>query len=125
MAKFKIAQNPTFTTTVSIPRVGGDPIDVPFTFRNLGRTQLAAVYDKWSDAASQFSLDDDDITFTSLADADKTVQAQQIKDIVLSWGFEDDFNEENILALCDTCTLAAQAIVEAYRKEYAEARLKN
>lgn len=125
MAKFQIAQNPTFTTNVSIPRVGSDPIEVPFTYRVIGRKQLAALYDKWSDASKAFNLEDDEITFGSLAEADTEIQRQQIKDIVMSWGFDDEFNDENILALCDTCTHAAQAIVEAYRKEYAESRSKN
>lgn len=125
MAKFKIAQNPTFKATVAIPRVGGEPIDVDFTFRSLGRKQLAAVYDRWSDSAKGFALDDADITFASLAEADLDLQVQQIKDIVVSWGFEDEFNEESIYALCDTCTQAAQAIVEAYRLAYAENRSKN
>lgn len=125
MAKFQIAQNPTFTTNVSIPRVGTDPIEVPFTYRVIGRKQLAALYDKWSDASKSFNLDDDEITFGSLAEADTEIQRQQVKDIVIGWGFDDEFNDENILALCDTCTHAAQAIVEAYRKEYAESRSKN
>ena len=125
MAKFKIAQNPTFSTDVSIPRVGADAIDVKFTYRVLSRKQLAAMYDKWSDAAKSFDLDDESITFSSLAEADIETQLQQIKDIVIGWGFEDEYNDENIIALCDTCTQAAQAIVEAYRVAYAENRSKN
>lgn len=125
MAKFKIAQNPTFKATVAIPRVGGESIDVDFVFRSLGRKQLGAVYDKWSETANGFALDDDELTFVKLAEADTELQRQQIKDIVVSWGFEDEFNDENIIALCDTCTQAAQAIVEAYRLAYAENRTKN
>lgn len=125
MAKFKIAQNPTFTTDVSIPRVGGDPIEVKFTYRVLSRKQLAAMYDKWSDAARSFDLDDENLTFSTLAEADIESQLLQIKDIVIGWGFEDEFNDESIIALCDTCTQAAQAIVEAYRLAYVENRTKN
>lgn len=125
MAKFKIAQNPTFSTDVSIPRVGADPIEVKFTYRVLSRKQLAAMYDKWSDAARSFEIDDENLTFSSLAEADIESQLLQIKDIVIGWGFEDEFNDENILALCDTCTQAAQVIVEAYRVAYAENRTKN
>ncbi|MNQ89592.1 hypothetical protein D3C85_1049040 [compost metagenome] len=125
MAKFKIAQNPTFSTDVSIPRVGGDPVEVKFTYRTLGRKQLAAVYDKWSDSAKGLSLDDPELTFARLTNADLDLQVQQIKDIVVGWGFEDEFNDESIAALCDTCTQAAQTIVEAYRLAYAENRSKN
>lgn len=125
MAKFKIAQNPTFKATVAIPRVGGEPIDVDFTFRSLGRKQLAAVYDKWADSAKGFALDDSDLTFAKLAEADVDLQVQQVQDITVAWGFDDEYNEENVYALCDTCTQAAQAIVEAYRLAYAETRSKN
>lgn len=125
MAKFKIASNPTFTTEVSIPRIGGDPHIVKITYRTVGRKQLAAIYDKWHEASKSFDLEADDLTYATLADADIDVQCQQIKDIVVGWSFEDEFNDENIVALCDTCTHAAQAIVEAYRKEYAEVRSKN
>lgn len=125
MAKFKIAQNPTFSADVSIPRVGADPIDVNFHFRTLSRKQLAAVYDKWSESAKSFDVEDPELTFSKLAAADIVSQREQVKDIVIGWGFEDEFNDENIDALCDTCTQAAQAIVETYRREYAENRTKN
>jgi len=124
MAKFKIAQNPTFSTDVSIPRVGADPIEVKFTYRILGRKELAAMYDKWSENAQRL-LGDEEFTFSSLAEADIEVQVQQIQDIVMSWGFDDEYNAESVYALCDTCTQAAQAIVEAYRTAYAENRTKN
>lgn len=126
MAKFKIAQNPTFTLDVGIPRIGGEPIDVKFTYRILGRKQLAALYDKWSDSAKASNgLDEAEITFQSLADADIESQVQQIKDIVVSWGFDDEFNDENIMALCDTSPHAASVVVEAYHQAYAELRSKN
>lgn len=125
MAKFKIAQNPTFTIDVSIPRLGGDPIEVKFTYRALGRKQLAALYDKWSDASKASRLDDDEVTFSLLAEADMETQVQQIKDVVVGWGFDDEFNEESIIALCDTSAHAAQAVIEAYHLAYAEQRTKN
>ena len=124
MAKFKIAMNPTFSTDVSIPRIGGDPIEVKFTYRVLGRKELAAMYDKWSDNA-QSLLGDEEFTFSSLAEADVELQVQQVQDVVVGWGFDDEFNADSIRALCDTSTHAAQAIVEAYRLAYAENRSKN
>lgn len=124
MAKFKIAMNPTFSTDVSIPRPGADPIEVKFTFRVLGRKELAAMYDKWSETSKRV-LEAEEFTFTSLADADIEAQLEQVKDIVVGWGFEDEYNDESILALLDTCTQAATAIVEAYRVAYAESRTKN
>jgi len=44
MTKLKIAENPTFTTDVEIPRVSGDPIKVPFTFRYRNRAELAELF---------------------------------------------------------------------------------
>jgi hypothetical protein len=124
MAKFSIAQNPTFTADVEIPRVGGEPIKVKFTYRVLGRKELASIYDKWSDTAKSM-MEMEDITLSQLADADIDAQVQQIKDIVVSWGFDDEYNDDSVYALCDTCVGAAQAIVEAYRVAYAESRSKN
>lgn len=125
MAKFKIAQNPTFTADVAIPRIGAEPIDVKFTFRVLSRKELAAMYDKWHDTAKAFAVDDEEITFADLAETDIENQVKQVKDIVVGWGFEDEFNDDSIFALCDTSPHAARVIVEAYRKEYAEVRSKN
>ena len=124
MAKFKIAQNPTFTSEVSIPRVGGDPIEVKFTFRVVDRTELALIYDKWRDATKDM-LELDSPSYAQLAEADITTQVQQIKDIVVGWGFEDEFNDESIRALCNTCTGAASVIVERYNAAYSENRSKN
>ncbi|MFO6289819.1 phage tail assembly chaperone, partial [Pseudomonas aeruginosa] len=40
--KFSIAQAPTFESSVEIPRLGGESIKVPFTFKYLDRVALAA-----------------------------------------------------------------------------------
>ena len=37
---FKIASPTTFKSKVSIPRVGGEPLDVDFTFKVMGRKEL-------------------------------------------------------------------------------------
>ena len=41
MAKFKIAQNPTFKADVEIPRVGGEFIKVPFEFKYRAARRLS------------------------------------------------------------------------------------
>jgi len=47
MAKFKIAQNPTFKADVEIPRVGGEFFKVTFEFNYRDRTALAALILAW------------------------------------------------------------------------------
>lgn len=44
MAKIKIAQNPTFTAVVQVPRIGGDPAPVEFEFRHRAREHRGRVF---------------------------------------------------------------------------------
>lgn len=124
MAKFKIAQNPTFKETVKIPRVGGDPVSIDFTFKVLTRKQLAALFDGWS-AASKEWLEKEPESNLEWVEGEIDLQVAQIKDIVLGWAFDDEFNDENIYALCETSVGAASAVVEAYREAYTKTRLGN
>lgn len=127
MAKFKIAQNPTFKANVSIPRVGGDPIDVEFTFRVKTRKELAMLFDEWAAASKELlaGFDIEDATHLAWVEGETELQVRQIKDIVLGWGFDDEFNDENIYALCETSVGAPQAVVDAYRETFAKTRLGN
>lgn len=47
--KFSIAQAPTFESSVEIPRLGGESIKVPFTFKYLDREALADLYSSWGE----------------------------------------------------------------------------
>lgn len=128
MAKFAIAMNPTFKADVDIPRVGGAPVRVPFTFKVIGRKELGKIYDHWGEISTAMKgrLEDGEIeSYETLASSDIELQVQQIKDIVVGWGFEDKFDDESIYALCDTCVDAAAAIVEAFQKGYSDNRSKN
>ena len=73
MAKFKIAQNPTFKADVEIPRVGGETIKVPFVFKYRDRKELAALFAGWQQSAKdeQQRLKDkgDDITLIDITDS--------------------------------------------------------
>lgn len=124
MAKFKIANNPTFKAEVNIPRVGGEPIQIDFTFKTLGRKQLAELFDKWGKDADEW-LKMEYENHSDWVDKEIELQVQQIKDIVVSWGFEDEFNDESIYALCETSVGAAGAVIEAYREAYAKTRAGN
>lgn len=129
MGKIKIAQNPTFKTKVSIPRVGGGVEEVEFDFRYRGRKELARMYASWSDRAQQnkatFEDAGDDMTLMDLTQAQIELEAEQVGDLVVGWGFNDTFNEESILALVETSAGASEAIVRAYQEAFVVARLGN
>lgn len=121
MARFKIATNPTFKADVDVPRIGGDPLKVPFTFKVLTRSELAGLYDKWSESVKEMA-EMEATNFTAMAEADIKLQMERIKDIVISWGFDEEFNDENIRALVETSVQAGEAVLEAYQAAYSEIR---
>lgn len=129
---FKIQFNPTFKATVNIPRIGGDPLSVPFTFKVLDRRGLAKIFDKWKaenleliEQAKKAAEDGDEFTLEEWADREIVLQINQIKDIVEGWGFSDDFNDENIEALVATSVSVTDAILEQYNEAYTRARSGN
>lgn len=129
---FKVQMNPTFKATVKIPRVGGEPLAVSFTFKTMDRLALARLFDKWkkdnlelldaakeaSDAGNEFSLED-------WAERESKLQAQQVKDIVEGWGFSDEFNDENIQELIMSSVSVTDVILEQYNEAYTKARTGN
>ncbi|MCE7762947.1 hypothetical protein GQL56_09870 [Pseudomonas putida] len=127
MAKIKIAQNPTFTAEVKIPRVGGDPAPVEFTFRYMDRTALAKLYDGWNQAfeAHAEKCKAEGASLEQFTAGQVRLQAEQIKAITVSWGFDDKFTEDAILDLVTTCVGAPQAVLDAYQEAYNPARLGN
>lgn len=133
MAKsFKIQMNPTFTSAVKIPRIGGDPLNVTFTFKVLDRRALAALFDKWKaqnialvEASEKASEEGTPFTLSDWAESEIELQIEQIKDIVVGWGFSDEFNDENIEALVTTSVSVTDAILEQYNDAYTRARSGN
>ncbi|KXK72130.1 hypothetical protein BC89_03340, partial [Pseudomonas monteilii] len=95
MAKIKIAQNPTFTAEVNIPRVGGDPVAVEFTFRYMDRAALAKLYDGWNQAfeAHAEKCKAEGASLEQFTDGQVQLQAEQVKAITSGWGFEDKFTD--------------------------------
>lgn len=129
---FKQQMNPTFKATVKVPRVGGEPLAVGFTFKALGRRELAAVFDKWKtqnlelhDRAIEAEKDGVPMTLSQWADHEIDIQLEQIKDIVVGWGFSDEFNDENIEELISTSVSVTDAILEQYNEAYTRAREGN
>lgn len=132
MKSFKIQMNPTFKSAVKIPRIGGDPLDVTFTFKVLDRRALADMFDKWK--ASGVALIEEShaaqeagnpFTLTEWAEREIPMQVAQVKDIVVGWGFDDEFNDENIEALLNSSISVTDAILERYNEAYTRARLGN
>lgn len=129
MTSFKIAQNPTFSVIVDIPRIGGEPNKVPFEFKYRSRTELAALYVGWTERLKedQASFDEKkpDLTLADYTSADIERQIVQVQDLVVGWGFDDAFTPESIRALVETSVGAAKAIVDAYQGAFNQARLGN
>lgn len=133
MAKtFKIAVNPTFKATVKIPVVGGEALPVSFTFKTMDRVTLAKTFDSWKEQNLKMLKDaqerEESGNPMSLEDwtiREMQVQRAQLKDIVVGWGFEDEFNDENIEALVATSVSVTDVIVEQYNDAYQKARSGN
>lgn len=127
MAKFSIAPKPTFTVEVPIPQVGGQPAMVPFTFKYRDRTALADLFDSWkekSDAIRErFKGEEPKISEITAAEVEHG--AEQVRDLVVSWGFGDKFCDESITALVKSCIGVSDAIVKSYSDAYNKARLGN
>lgn len=133
MAKtFKIAVNPTFKATVQVPRIGGDPLPVTFTFKSKDRIALARIFDSWKEQnlkmledARQLEEQGTPMSLEEWTEREMEVQAQQLKDIIDGWGFEDEFNDENIMALVATSVSVTDVIIEQYQEAYQRARKGN
>ncbi|WP_286913277.1 MULTISPECIES: phage tail assembly chaperone [unclassified Pseudomonas] len=127
MAKIKIAQNPTFTAEVKIPRVGGEPVPVEFTFRYMDRAALAKLYDGWNQAfdAHAEKCKAEGASLEQFTAGQVQLQADQIKAVTAGWGFDDKFTDQAILDLVTTCVGAPQAVLDAYQEAYNPARLGN
>lgn len=126
MAKFKIAQSPTFQGPVMIPVVGRAPAKIEFTFRYRDRVELAALFDEWNQRRKEgIERLGDSPSLTEIVAVETEHQTQQIKDLVVGWGFDDKFDESGIIALARSCHGATEAVVSAYEEAYIKARSGN
>ena len=133
MAKsFKIQIAPTFKAPVEIPRVGGDPMRTTFTFKSFQRRELAKLFDKWKKQGVELIEDmraaaerEEPWSLAYLTEREIQLQKEQLKDILDGWGFEDEFNDENIEALVETSVSVTEVIVEQYHAAYERAKKGN
>nr|DAP15825.1 MAG TPA: tail assembly chaperone [Caudoviricetes sp.] len=105
MSKLKLAHAATFKAEVKIPTPAGEPVAVEFEFVWLNRKAMA-----------EFA---DDCDRKDLSDADLVLK------ITKSWGFEDEFNAENMAYLLDEYPSAGVEILSAFYQAYNGAREKN
>lgn len=126
MTKIRIAQNATFNAPVLIPIVGSAPEKVEFNFKYRDRAELAAMFDEWNEKRkkAQAALGDKP-SWSEIVAVDTEQQTQQIKDLVVGWGFDDEYSDDNIVAFVKSCQGAAEAVVKAYEGAYSQARLGN
>ncbi|WP_415760327.1 phage tail assembly chaperone [Pseudomonas sp. LT1P18] len=129
MAKFKIAQNPTFKADVDIPRVGGTTIKVPFEFKYRDRKELAALFAGWQEKTKEdqeaFVAKGDELSLVDITASHIDRQIEQVRELVTGWGFDDKLSVETIRALVETSAGAGEAIVETYQKAFSSVRLGN
>lgn len=123
-SKFVIAQKPTFKKEVPIPQVGSDPIKVPFVFKVKARKDLAEMFDGWNEDNKKI-FESEGETLKELTELEIDIQAAQVADIVESWGFSEELNEENIKALLGTHIDVFSSISETYQEAYKSARSGN
>jgi hypothetical protein len=127
MAKFSIAPKPTFTVDVAIPQVGDKPAMVPFTFKYRDRTALAELFDSWKEKADAIGerFKGTKPTIVEITAAEVEQGVDQIKDLVVSWGFGDKLTDESITALVKSCVGVSDSVVKAYSEAFGKARLGN
>ncbi|MCU1752147.1 phage tail assembly chaperone [Pseudomonas sp. 6D_7.1_Bac1] len=125
MAKFKLIQNPTFKADVMIPRVGGDPMKVPFEFKYRDRTELAALYTEWGERNKALGLKVEEMGLEEFTAAQIDIQVEQIKAVVVSWDFDEKFTDENIRILVSSIVSTPSAVLAAYSEAFNQSRLGN
>lgn len=122
--KFKIAQNPTFKADVKIPRIGGSSDVISFEYKFIPRKELADMYDSWRDKAASLEVTEES-KLSDLTEFEIDLQTQQLLDIVTGWGFDDEFNEENVRLLVESCAAAPAAIIDGFQNAYVKAKEGN
>ncbi|KAF1706291.1 phage tail assembly chaperone [Pseudoxanthomonas sacheonensis] len=103
MAKLILTAEPTFKAPVAIPVPGGKTTTVSFTFTWRTRDQAK----DWMESIEKMS--DEEIVLSAAT----------------GWELDDDFNAENVKALCQKFGGSARAIFNTYVDELRGAKAKN
>lgn len=127
--KFKIAQDPTFTVPVTIDRAGGGSIEVGFTFKYRTQSEAAELLDQWEkrrdEVAKEVEEKGGEIVRKQHVELKIGLEAREIADLVQSWEFDDELNEESITRLLQSIMTAHASIKNAYFAGLNPARLGN
>ncbi|BAQ39311.1 phage tail assembly chaperone [Pseudomonas aeruginosa] len=123
--KFSIAQAPTFESSVEIPRLGGESIKVPFTFKYLDREALADLYSSWGERFKRLVEETREQSLEAFTTAQIDLQVEQVQAVVAGWGFDEAFTEANVRLLVSSLVSVPEAILEAYQSAYSRGRLGN
>lgn len=103
MTKFKLVAEPTFKSTVFIPRPGQENGQIELTFKHYKLNDITKFEDELKD---------------------KSV-VEFVMKIVTDWNLEEEFNKNNIDILLNNYPAAVQAITDTYYKEIFGQREKN
>lgn len=124
--KFSITQAPTFVGNVPVPRIGGEAVDVPFTFKYRDREQLAQVFELWRKRRMElFESIGAETSGEEVARREIAFEVEQLRDVVVGWGFDEPFDDQHIEALVRSLASVPEAVVSAYAKAFHQARLGN
>lgn len=125
--KFSIKRDPTFTTTVNLPAPGHAPVPVSFTFKWMDRKSVASFQDDWF----KFWEENKDVAIEEKwqnkkwAEVREPFEFDKLKSIISSWEIEEEFNDENLMALVQSSNELAAIIVRGYLDAYEKAREGN
>lgn len=108
MASINLTEEPTFELKVAIPRVGRPDAEVVFTFKHRTVDEFNALL-KQAESGTIDAMPDHEVVMM----------------LASGWELTDEFNEANVRALCQNYRGAAPAMVKAYFREFARARLGN
>lgn len=123
--KFSIAQALTFESSVEIPRLGGESIKVPFTFKYLDREALADLYSSWGERFERLVEETREQSLEAFTTAQIDLQVEQVQAVVAGWGFDEAFTEANVRLLVSSLVSVPEAILESYQSAYSRGRLGN
>lgn len=102
--KLKLVPDPTFKAKVEIPVPGGSA-DIECEFKYRSKSDVAV----WHDELVKSEASDPDALMTFL----------------VSWNLDDEFNAENVAALCAAYPRAAHSIMLKYARELGGVREGN
>lgn len=103
MAKLSLKIDPKFQATVDIPKAGSEPVQIKLDFKHRTKDEL-----------SEFTKTRDDKT-----------DVEYIMDMATGWDLDDEFNAENVNALCQKYITAPIEIYKKYIDELVKAKAKN